>query len=188
MKIKLTPSLFFIAAITLAAIAYFLEPAKENNTLVNGIAFPKDFQTKLVKYATVERPDGVIRDEFASQSAINATRAGKPIPVGSVFVIEAFYGSSETRLSKKNVHVMVKENSNNRNAWAFAAFNPNGSIEPNIDLETCSQCHSSALIGRDSIFSYALMQNFVLTGKPGFAYCSYPERIPCTSDADFSRR
>ena len=187
MKLRVTPTIFFIGAVFLAAIAFFLDkPSKA--LVVNGITFPKDFQTELIKYATVERPDGLIRDEFASQAAIDATRASKPIPVGSVFVIQAFYGSSLGRLGQQNVHVMVKKNSNERSAWAFAAFNPDGSLEPNMDLETCSQCHSSALIGRDSIFSFALLQSFVLTGKPGFAYCSFPARIPCTSDADFSRR
>jgi hypothetical protein len=172
--------------VILAAIAFLIDkPVK--SAVVNDIAFPENFQTKFVKYATVERPDGLIRDEYASQAAIDATQEGKPIPVGSIVVIQAFYGSSLGRLGQQNVHVMVKKNSSDRNAWAFAAFNPDGSLEPNMDLQACIQCHSSALIGRDSIFSFALLQSFVLTGKPGFAYCSYPARIPCTSDADFSR-
>jgi hypothetical protein len=185
-KSRITPTLFFLGAIVLAALAYFLEPRIKAVEAVNGISFPKDFQTQLVKYATVERPDGLIRDEFASQAVIDAARNGTPIPVGSMLVIQAFYGSSLGRSGQQNVHVMVKQNSSN-NAWAFAAFNPDGSIEANMDLTDCKQCHSSALIGRDSIFSFALLQNFVATGKPGFAYCSFPARIPCTSDADFSR-
>ncbi len=184
-NLKPTPTIFFLGAIVLAAVAFWLEPRQK--AVVNGIAFPTNFQTKLVKYAVVERPDGFIRDEFASQNLIDATRDGKPIPVGSMLVIQAFYGSSLGRLGQQNVHVMVKQNDTERNAWAFAAFNPDGSVEPNMDLSDCKQCHSSAVIGRDSIFSFALLQNFVATGKPGFAYCSFPARIPCTSDADFSR-
>jgi Cytochrome P460 len=184
-KPKLTPTLFFLGAIVLAVLAFLLEPRQK--AVVNGIAFPTNFQTQLVKYAVVERPGGLIRDEFASQAVIDATRDGKSIPVGSMLVIQAFYGSSLGRLGQQNVHVMVKQNSSNNNAWTFAAFNPDGSVEPNMDLGVCKQCHSSAVIGRDSIFSFALLQNFIATGKPGFAYCSYPARIPCTSDADFSR-
>jgi hypothetical protein len=184
-KLKLTPTIFFLGAIALAVLAFLLEPRQK--AVVNGIAFPTNFQTQLVKYAVVERPDGLIRDEFASQAVIDAARDGKPIPVGSMLVIQAFYGSSLGRLGQQNVHVMVKQNESEQNAWAFAAFNPDGSVEPNMDLTDCTQCHSSALIGRDSIFSFALLQNFVATGKPGFAYCSFPARIPCTSDADFSR-
>jgi Cytochrome P460 len=186
-KSRITPTLFFLGAIVLTAVAYFLEPRIKAVEVVNGIAFPKDFQSQFVKFATVERPDGLIRDEFASQAVIDAARDGKAIPVGSMVVIQAFYGSSLGRLGQQNVHVMVKQNDSERNAWAFAAFNPDGSVEPNMDLTDCKQCHSSAVIGRDSIFSFALLQNFVTTGKPGFAYCSFPARIPCTSDADFSR-
>jgi hypothetical protein len=184
---KFTPTLFFIFALLLVPIAFMLDKSSKTDIAVNGISFPKNFQTELVKYATVERPDGLIRDEFASRAAIDAARTGKPIPTGSVFVIEAFYGSSLGRVGQKNLHIMVKKSLSERNAWAFAAFNPDGSLEPNMDLTDCSQCHSSALIGRDSIFSFALLQQYALTGKPGFAYCSFPARIPCTSDADFSR-
>ncbi len=183
-KSRITPTIFFLGAIVLAVVAFWLEPHQK--AVVNGISFPTDFQTQLIKYAVVERPDGLIRDEFASQDVIDAARDGKPIPVGSMLVIQAFYGSSLGRLGQQNVHVMVKQNSSD-NAWAFAAFNPDGSVEPNMDLSVCKQCHSSAVIGRDSIFSFALLQNFITTGKPGFAYCSFPARIPCTSDADFSR-
>jgi hypothetical protein len=186
-KSRITPTLFFLGAIVLAALAYFLEPRIKAVEVVNGIAFPKNFQSQFVKYATVERPDGFIRDEFASQSVIDAARDGKPIPVGATLVIQAFYGSSLGRAGEQNVHIMVKQNSSERNAWVFAAFNPDGSIEANMDTSDCKQCHSSAVIGRDSIFSFALLQNFVATGKPGFAYCSFPARIPCTSDADFTR-
>lgn len=184
-KMRIPPTLFFLGAIGLAVLAYSLEPRQKAE--VNGIAFPTNFQTQLVKYAVVERPDGLIRDEFATQDVIDATRVGKPIPVGSMLVIQAFYGSRIGRLGEQNVHVMVKLNGSERNAWAFAAFNPDGSVEANVDLTDCKQCHSSALIGRDSIFSFALLQNFVTTGNPGFAYCSFPARIPCTSDADFTR-
>jgi hypothetical protein len=186
-KKRITPTLFFLGAIVLAAFAYLLEPHQKALGVVNGIPFPKDFQTQLVKYAVVERPDGLIRDEFASQAVIDAARDGKPIPVGSMLVIQAFHGSSLGRSGQQNVHVMVKQNSSERNAWAFAAFNPDGSLEANMDLTDCKQCHSSAVIGRDSIFSFALLQNFIATGKPGFAFCSFPARIPCTSDTDFSR-
>lgn len=186
-KMRITPTLLFLGAIVLAAIAYCLEPRIEALEVVNGIAFPKNFQNQFVKFATVERPDGLIRDEYASQAVIDAARAGKPIPVGSVLVIQAFYGSNMSRSGEQNVHVMVKQNLSERNAWAFAAFNPDGSVEANMDTSDCKQCHSSAVIGRDSIFSFALLQNFVATGKPRFAYCSFPARIPCTSDADFSR-
>ncbi len=184
-KMRIPPTLFFLGAIVLALVAYWLEP--QQKVVVNGIVFPKNFQTQLIKYAVVERPDGLIRDEFASQTVIDAARAGKPIPVGSMLLIQAFYGSRNGRSGEQNVHVMVKQNSSEHNAWAFAAFNPDGSTEVNMDLTDCKQCHSSAVIGRDSIFSFALLQNFVNTGKPGFAFCSFPARIPCTSDADFSR-
>ncbi len=185
LKPKLTPTIFFLGAIALALVAYWLEP--QQKAVVNEIAFPKNFQIQLIKYATVERPDGLIRDEFASQNVIDATRDGKPLPVGSMLVIQAFYGSSLGRLGQQNVHVMVKQNSSKNDAWAFAAFNPDGSVEANMDVTDCKQCHSSAVIGRDSIFSFALLQNFLATGKPGFAYCSFPARVPCTSDTDFSR-
>ena len=53
--------MFFIGAVVLAVLAFLLDkPSKA--VVVNGITFPKDFQTELIKYATVERPDGLIRE------------------------------------------------------------------------------------------------------------------------------
>ena len=44
MKFQITPTVFFIAAVLLAAIAFLLDkPSKA--LVVNGITFPKDFQT-----------------------------------------------------------------------------------------------------------------------------------------------
>jgi hypothetical protein len=55
------------------------------------VPYPQDYKTKLVKYAVVDRADGMSRDLYASPEAVEALRRDprlKEFPVGVLFALD----------------------------------------------------------------------------------------------------
>ena len=64
-------------------------PASAQST--TAVAYPKDYKTNLVKYAVVDRSDGLSRDLYASRNAVDAIRRNpqiKEFPVGALFALD----------------------------------------------------------------------------------------------------
>src|SRR5262244_4409220 len=55
------------------------------------VPYPRDYKTKLVKYATVDRSDGLSRDLYASPGAIEALKRDEHLrefPVGVLLALD----------------------------------------------------------------------------------------------------
>ena len=129
------------------------------------IAFPADYAQTYTNYLSLDRtqdPDQVMR-LFANKAAIDAAKAGQPLPEGSVIVGEvykakvdkdgkAILSSLGRRIRDKMVLIGVMQKRGDgfgkdlpaelqNNGWDFAAFKPDGS-DAGKDLNTCRACHA----------------------------------------------
>ena len=143
------------------------------------VAFPADY-AKGVLYTTVDRPDNKqFRELYAPQAAIDAVKAGKPIPSGTVLTMVNFKaklgadGNPEKdgngRFIKTDeiagIAVMEKRTGwgteygdDVRNGeWEYQAFTAAKAVNDKANLKACFTCHKP-LDKQDFVFSIDKMK------------------------------
>jgi cytochrome P460 len=167
------------------------------------VLFPPDYKSTLVKYAVVDRSDGVSRDLYASREAIEALKRDprlRELPPGTLlaldvhsakvlgqdrktraFVYEATRDGHLIRSKDERVlHLMrkIQPGSGSQN-WAFGGFDPLTAEPLNLQLPgDCLLCHQAAVVS-DMAFSMSLLKRFVETGAVQYSFCAYPGRQSC---------
>src|SRR5262245_27649295 len=166
--------------------------------------YPHDYKTSLVKYAVVDRADGLSRDLYVSRSAVAALH-GDPkrseFPLDTLFVIDVHRAKLRGRDPKTQapifatdrhghlvrgadepvLHVMQKTQSGlgSRN-WTFAGYDSSTGQPLHLELPgDCLLCHQAAL-SSDMAFSVTLLRRFVATGAVQHRFCNYPGRQICS--------
>lgn len=142
------------------------------------VAFPEDY-AKGVLYTTVDRPDNKqYRELYASQAVIDAVRAGKTIPSGSVLTMVNFKaklgadGNPEKDANGRfiktdeiaGIAVMEKRTGwgteygdDVRNGeWEYQAFKADKTVNDKANLKACFACHKP-LDKQDFVFSFDKM-------------------------------
>jgi hypothetical protein len=169
------------------------------------VSFPLDldYKSTLVKYAVVDRSDGVSRDLYASREAIEALKRDprlRELPPGTLlaldvhsakivgrdrktgaFVYEAARDGHLIRSKdERTLHLMrkIQPGSGSQN-WAFGGFDPLTAEPLKLDLPgDCLLCHQAAVVS-DMAFSMSLLKRFVETGAVQYSFCSHPGRQSC---------
>lgn len=167
------------------------------------VSYPQDYRTRLVKYAVVDRADGMSRDLYVSPTAIEALRRDpglKEFPAGVLFALDVhsareigrepkthaprFEITPEGRLVRsKDEHILhlmkkIRPGFGSQN-WVFGGFDP-ATTEP-LKLELpgdCFLCHQAALVS-DMTFSLNLLKRFASSGAVQYRLCAHPGRQPC---------
>jgi hypothetical protein len=143
------------------------------------VAYPADYD-KGVLYTTVDRADvKQFRELWAPRAAIDAVKAGKPIPSGTVLTMVNFAAQlgpdgnpvkdANGRFIKTNLlayNVMEKRTGwgteyadNVRNGeWEYQLFNPAKQVNAAANLTTCFACHKP-MDKDDYTFSIERMKN-----------------------------
>jgi hypothetical protein len=106
------------------------------------VKFPEDF-AEGIHYATVNR--GNIREEiFTSRAAIDAAKAGQPLPSGTVITLVDYrddqlfrYVVMEKRTGWGAAHPPEKRTGE----WEYQAFNADRSVNVDENLDRCFSCH-----------------------------------------------
>jgi plastocyanin len=128
----------------------------------NALAFPEGYD-KGVMYATLDRWDNKQYREFwTSAAAVEAARAGKPIPDGTVITLAAYAAKLDAdgkpmkdangRFIKDKlvaVNPMKKDKAaaaaipaSLRNGdWVYQSFTADGKVNDKANLTACYQCH-----------------------------------------------
>lgn len=127
------------ALILLADIASFRQAHADGEM----VRFPVEY-AKGVHYATVNR--GNIREElFTSREAIEAVKAGRPMPSGTVITMEDHrdgelhrYVVMEKRTGWGARHVPGLRTGD----WEFQWFNPDRSPKAGENVDRCRSCHA----------------------------------------------
>lgn len=108
------------------------------------IAFPADYEAG-VHYGTVNR--GNVREElYTSRAAIEAAKAGKPMPSGTVITLVDYrdgalfrYVVMEKRTGWGTEYAPEKRNGE----WEYQAFKADRSVNTVENLDRCFSCHKS---------------------------------------------
>jgi hypothetical protein len=147
-----------VVAGTAAALAIAMQARAGGDN----VAFPQNY-AQGVLFTTVDRPDNKqYREFYASQAAIDAAKAGQPLPSGTVLTMVQYAAKldgqgnpekgADGRFIKTNVvgyAVMEKRTGwgteypdNIRNGeWEYQAFRPDKTPNPNANLTNCFTCH-----------------------------------------------
>jgi hypothetical protein len=167
------------------------------------VSFPLDYRSTLLKYAVVDRSDGVSRDLYASREAIEALKRDprlRELPTGTLlaldvhsakvlgrdrktraFVYEATRDGHLIRSKDERVlHLMrkIRPGSGSQN-WAFGGFDPLTSEPLKLQLPgDCLLCHQAAVVS-DMAFSMSVLKRFVETGAVQYSFCAHPGRQSC---------
>jgi Cytochrome P460 len=143
------------------------------------VAFPADY-AKGVLYTTVDRADNKqFRELYAPQAAIDAVKAGKPIPSGTVLTMVNFKATlgadgnpekdANGRFIKTDeiagIAVMEKRSGwgaeygdDVRNGeWEYQAFKADKTVNDKANLKGCFTCHKP-LDKQDFVFSFDKMK------------------------------
>ena len=143
------------------------------------VAFPTEY-AKGVLYTTVDRPDNKqFRELYAPKAAIDAVKAGKPIPSGTVLTMVNFKAKlnaagepekdANGRFIKTDelagIAVMEKRTGwgaeypdDMRNGeWEYQAFTPAKAVNDKANLKACFTCHKP-LDKQDFVFSFDKMK------------------------------
>ncbi len=167
------------------------------------VSYPQDYQTRLVKYAVVDRSDGMSRDLYVSRDAIQALQGDprlREFPAGVLFALDVYSARAVGRDAKtraprfdldaqgrlarskdeRTLHLMekIQPGFGSRN-WAFGGFDPRTGEPLKLELPgDCLLCHQAAVMS-DMTFSLDLLKRFVAGGTVQYALCRQPGRQPC---------
>jgi len=167
------------------------------------ISYPQDYRIRLVKYAVVDRADGISRDLYVSPAAIEALRRDpglKEFPAGVLFALDVhsaretgrdpktraprFEIAPDGRLVRsKDEHVLhlmkkIRPGFGSQN-WAFGGYDPATTAPLKLELPgDCFLCHQAAVMS-DMTFSLNLLKRFASSGAVQYRLCSQPGRQPC---------
>lgn len=143
------------------------------------VMFPENF-AKGVMYTTVDRADNKqYRELFSTPEAIDALKAGKPIPSGTVLTLVQYkakldaQGNPEKDANGRFIKsdliaytVMEKRTGwgaeyadDIRNGeWEYQAFTADKAVNDKANLKNCFTCHKP-LDKQDFVFSFEAMKN-----------------------------
>ena len=133
------------------------------NMARTGVSFPKDYKTSFTQYATLNFADRKqVRYYYANTVALQAAKAGKPLPDGSVLFVEIY----STKLGFSNKPLMgcdgflvadkivgyttmarqagwgedIPDTLRNED-WNYAIFTPKKEHRPGVNQAECLACH-----------------------------------------------
>jgi plastocyanin len=143
------------------------------------IKYPNDY-LKGVLYQTLDRPDSKqYRELYSTPEAIEAVRAGKPIPSGTVLTLVQWSVHQDAqgnplkdangRFMKKDIlaHTVMEKRtgwgaeypaSKRNGEWEYAVFNAQGQPNPKANIDGCFQCHLPHA-KQDFVISLAKLNN-----------------------------
>lgn len=123
------------------------------------VVFPERYKDG-VHYATVKR--GNITEEiFTSRAAIDAVKAGQPLPSGTVITMEDFRDGQlfRTIVMEKRTGWGADYPPEKRNGeWEFQAFNADRSVNRAESLDRCFACHKGQS-AQDFVFTLDRMKS-----------------------------
>lgn len=143
-----------------ATVSDFMPTISKTN-----VPFPANHRQTFVKYFAANFPEiKQVRHYYANPVAIEAARAGKPLPDGSILLAEVYSAKLDERLEPAKgpdgifiPNQLVFYSVMQRGAgwgreiptilrnedWNYAAFAPDGKLRPRVNNAECFACHKS---------------------------------------------
>ncbi len=202
---RLTLAIAFIALVVLPLLAALVasgEPRPSSPTAIReiGVTYPVNFRQNFTRFATVQRPDGTIRDLYMNAVGLSSIQYYYNLPYGTVIVVDGYNalknadGSYVTDANGHyvkgealtSVHVREKHvdwssadfTSSARNeGWNFGSFDTQTGAKYNESLNACFLCHNTA--PADFTYSGEQMTYFARTGESMYFMCRTTGRTAC---------
>ncbi|MEO8611806.1 MAG: cytochrome P460 family protein [Chloroflexota bacterium] len=169
----------------------------------SAVQLPVDYKTRFNQYATVQRPDGTIRNLYIDPDSEDYLRNSFALPSGTIIVIEGYYAlknaageylqDSDGRYVLgepfEMIHVLEKRNNwseadfvddNRIGEWNFGSFDTKTGKHYNENMSACFHCHSPTS-RTDFLYSASLLGQYLRSGQVPYFFCDLPDRIACDS-------
>jgi len=163
------------ARLAAAAAACLAVPALAQNPGPNKVAFPESW-SQGVMYATVDRHDiKQYRELWSTKAALDAVKAGKPIPSGTVLTLVQYKavvddkgnvvkdGNGRFRKGDLVAYTVMEKRAGwgaeypgdiRNGEWEYQVFNAEKKVNDKANLKSCFQCHKPHG-GQDYVISLA---------------------------------
>ncbi len=164
------------------------------------LALPAGFPAGFTQYATVQRPDGTLRDLYINSAALSSYIGGYTLPNGSILVIAAYnaerttdgawltdtdgryqrgeaFGALHLRAKRPDWPDSTFADDTRNGDWNYGSFTTAGEAYPE-PLTLCFQCHSTAETP-DFTYSFSLLAKYKRTGQVVYSFCDQTGRTPC---------
>lgn len=179
-----------------------LPPQPTPTPAYSAVTLPPDYRTRFVKYLTVDRKDGTVRDLYINPEALAQVQIGRRLPEHTIIVIEGYHA-----LEKANgtfvtdeaghfvkgepldmIHVLEKRadwsgadfvSDQRMGDWNFGTFDIHTGAHYNESVNACFNCHRASA-GSDFVYSYGQLIEYSLSGQTQYFYCNLGDRIACT--------
>ena len=202
---RLTFAIAFAALVILPLLAALVSssdsaPITPTAPVTIGVAYPRNYRQDFTRYATVQRPDGTLRDLYINSIGLAAIRSYYNLPEGTVIVVEGYNAlknaqgnpvtDAEGHYVKgeplPSIHVREKRGywtaddftSSARNeGWNFGSFDSVTGAIYNESLNACFLCHNTA--PADFTYSTQQMSDFAATGEAVYFMCRTTGRTAC---------
>ncbi len=168
---------------------------------VIGVPYPTGYRETFVKYATVDRRDGVVRDLYIHPEALARIVPGRALPQGTIIVIEAYDALRDADgdlvrdasgwlvrgAMHPQIHIAEKrpdwrpedfELAALSDDWNFGSYAVATGTRFDEQLTACFNCHN-ATEHADFTWSLPLLLAFARSGRSQYVYCDLTGRIPC---------
>lgn len=196
--------LLLLAGVTSLALVVYLLTGKEETSRqfrASGVSYPENFRDTFVRYATIDRIDGTVRDIYISPDALDNLSGRGALPDGSVILVDAYYAQHDAdgellfdevgHLIKgepfEMFHVLEKRADWQPEAfvsdarvgnWNFGSFETHTGKPFDENLTGCFHCHNPAA-QTDFVYSLPLLARFLLSNEVQYFYCDLPDRLAC---------
>ena len=167
----------------------------------SAVQLPADYKTRFIQYATVQRPDGTIRNLYINPESIDHLRGGLTLPSDTTIVIEGYYALKNAAGDYlqdstghyvigepfEMIHVLEKRNDwttadfmddNRIEEWNFGSFDSASGGYYDENMSACFHCHN-ATSRTDFLYSASLLRQYLRTEEIQFFTCDLPDRIAC---------
>lgn len=148
------------------------------------VAWPERYAERFTQYTSVDKPHPTrgpsVRDIFVDPEGLAATKAGRPLPSGTVIVMEVHRArqdankkplpGSDGKFVREHlfaVFVMEKRDgwgdahppSLRNGDWEYARFGKDGARHEDRDMKSCFGCHK-AQARNDFVFTLPALKSF----------------------------
>jgi hypothetical protein len=196
--------LLIVFGAAMVFIAATISPTPTQSSEVprySAVQLPTNYQTRFVQYATLQRPDGTIRNLYINPESLDYLRNNFTLPSGTTIVIEGYYAVKNAAgdyLQDSTGHYVIGEpfemihvlekrrdwtpadfvDDNRIGEWNFGSFDTATGGHYNENMSACFHCHN-ATSRTDFLYSAALLGQYLRTQAVQFFVCDLPDRLAC---------